>query len=59
MTNKMWFDQLGMLGPTMRKYVEHCIARAEFLEYLESNGVDTWDGYADAEAEYNEDKEDS
>jgi hypothetical protein len=43
----------------MRQYVEHCIVRAEFLEYLESNGVDTWDGYADAEAEYNEDKENS
>ena len=60
MTNKEWFDQLGLLSENMLQYVEHCIARAEFLEYLESNGVDTWDGYADAEAEYIEDtKEDS
>ena len=55
MTNKEWNEQLGLLSPTMRKYVEHCIAKAEFLEYLESNGVDTWSGYADAEAEYIED----
>ena len=58
MTNKMWFDQLGLLSPKMRQYVELSIDRAEFLEYLEVNGVDTWAGYADAEAEYNEDKED-
>ena len=54
----MWFDQLGLLSPKMRQYVELSIDRAEFLEYLEVNGVDTWAGYADAEAEYNEDKED-
>tara|TARA_R110001606_G_scaffold187510_1_gene335091 strand:- start:63 stop:260 length:198 start_codon:yes stop_codon:yes gene_type:complete len=59
MTNKEWYEQLWLLSPKMRQYVEHCIVRAEFLEYLESNGVDTWDGYADAEAEYNEDKENS
>ena len=60
MTNKEWFDQLGLLSPKMRQYVEHCIARAEFLEYLESYGVDAWSGYAYAEAEYIEDtKEDS
>ena len=58
MTNKEWHEQLGLLSPEMRQYVESCIARAEFLEYLESNGVDTWSGYADAEAEYNEDQED-
>ena len=60
MTNKEWNEQLGLLSPKMRQYVEHCIDRAEFLEYLESNGVDTWSGSADAEAEYIEDtKEDS
>jgi hypothetical protein len=59
MTNKEWNEQLGLLSPKMRQYVEHCIDRAEFLEYLESNGVDTWSGYAEAEAEYNEDKENS
>ena len=59
MTNKEWHEQLGLLSPTMRQYVELSIARAEFLEYLEVNGVDTWAGYADAEAEYNEDKEES
>ena len=58
MTNKEWNEQLGLLSPKMRQYVELCIDRAEFLEYLEVNGVDTWAGYADAEAEYNEDKED-
>jgi len=59
MTNKEWNEQLGLLSPKMRQYVEHCIDRAEFLEYLEVNGVDTWAGYAEAEAEYNEDKENS
>ena len=58
MTNKEWHEQLGLLSPKMRQYVELSIDRAEFLEYLEVNGVDTWAGYADAEAEYNEDKED-
>ena len=58
MTNKEWHEQLGLLSPKMRQYVELSIDRAEFLEYLEVNGVDTWSGYADAEAEYNEDKED-
>ena len=55
MTNKEWHEQLGLLSPKMRQYVELSIDRAEFLEYLEVNGVDTWSGYADAEAEYIED----
>ena len=59
MTNKEWNEQLGLLSPKMRKYVELCIAKAEFLEYLESNGVDNWSGYADAEAEYMADQEES
>ena len=59
MTNKEWNEQLGLLSPKMRQYVELCIDRAEFLEYLESYGVDTWSGFAEAKAEYNEDQEDS
>tara|TARA_R110000868_G_scaffold61189_18_gene186109 strand:- start:791 stop:988 length:198 start_codon:yes stop_codon:yes gene_type:complete len=59
MTNKEWHEQLGLLSPTMRQYVEHCIDRAEFLEYLESNGVDSWSGYEDAQEEYSNDQEDS
>ena len=57
MTNKEWNEQLGLLSPEMRQYVESCIAGAEFLEYLESHGVDSWSGYEDAQEEYNSDKE--
>jgi len=59
MTNKEWYEQLGLLTPKMRQYVEHCIARAEFLEYLESYGVDTWSGYDEAHAQHVKDTEDS
>lgn len=57
MTNKEWHEQLGLLAPKMRQYVELCIAKAEFLEYLEGYDVATWVNYAEAEAEYNLDRE--
>ncbi len=31
-------------------------ADSELYEYLVSHGVDKWDGYTDAEQEYNDDK---
>ena len=57
MTNKEWHEQLGLLSPKMRQYVKTCIAKAEFLEYLEGYGVATWSEYAEAEAEYELDRE--
>ena len=57
MTNKEWHGQLGLLAPEMRAFVIHCIAKKEFLEYLEGNGVSFWSGYAEAEAEYELERE--
>ena len=57
MTNKEWNEQMALLSPKMRQYVEHCIAKSEFLEYLEGYGVNEWSEYAEAEAEYNLDRE--
>jgi len=57
MTNKEWYEQLGLLSPVMRTYVKGCIAKAEFLEYLEGYGVNEWSEYKEAEAEYKLDRE--
>jgi len=57
MTNKEYNDQLALLSPTMRQYVEACIKDAELLEYLDAHGVHTWAYYQDALQEYTTDRE--
>jgi len=57
MTNKEYHDQMSLLSPTMRQYVESCITDSELLEYLDAHGVHTWAYYQDAVHEYKTDQE--
>jgi len=57
MTNKEWHEQMNLLSPEMRQYVEGCIEDSEFLEYLDAHGVHTWAYYRSAQHEYLADKE--
>ena len=38
-------------------YFDELLNDALFLRYLESHGVDNWDGYSEAQAEYYSDDE--
>ena len=39
-------------------YFDELLSDALFLSILESHGVDNWDGYSEAQAEYYSDDED-